>query len=181
MRSTKNMFCSALLLISILFATGKGNAKEPFQTRQFKEVTLSTSNSTANDRKIHSLILQAARRHKIDPLLITAIIYQESRFRQFAVSPVGAQGLMQLMPRTAMSYGVHDSFDPGQNIACGTAYLRDLIDEFGKVELALAAYNAGEGAVRRYKNTVPPFPETLNYVASVLRQYRVMQEYVAAR
>lgn len=95
-----------------------------------------------------------------------AVIAIESQHRPDAVSPDGAQGLMQLMPRTARMLGVADPFDPRANVEGGVAYLRRLADEFGTV-LALAAYNAGPGAVREYGG-VPPFPETRGYVRSVL-------------
>lgn len=107
-----------------------------------------------------------AARYRVDPLLVHAVIGVESRHRPDAVSPAGAQGLMQLMPGTARMLGVSDPFDPRANVEGGVAYLRQLADEFGTV-LALAAYNAGPGAVRRYGG-VPPFPETRGFVRSVL-------------
>jgi soluble lytic murein transglycosylase-like protein len=124
------------------------------------------------DPLILSLVQQAARRHQLEIELLLAVIRQESGFNHMAVSRAGARGLMQLMPATAERYGVQRIYDPGENIAGGSAYLRDLLDEFGRVDLALAAYNAGEGAVRRYGNRIPPFDETANYVASVMADYR---------
>ena len=112
------------------------------------------------------LVEDAASRHRVDPLLVHAVIAVESRHRPDAVSPAGAQGLMQLMPGTARMLGVVDPFDPRANVEAGVAYLRRLADEFGTV-LALAAYNAGPGAVREHGG-VPPFPETRGYVRSVL-------------
>ena len=112
------------------------------------------------------LVEDAASRHRVDPLLVHAVIAVESRHRPDAVSPAGAQGLMQLMPGTARILGVVDPFDPRANVEAGVAYLRRLADEFGTV-LALAAYNAGPGAVREHGG-VPPFPETRGYVRSVL-------------
>ena len=112
------------------------------------------------------LVEDAAARHRVDPLLVHAVIAVESGHRPDAVSPAGAQGLMQLMPRTARMLGVLDPFDPRANVEGGVAYLRRLADEFGTV-LALAAYNAGPGAVREHGG-VPPFPETRGYVRSVL-------------
>ena len=108
----------------------------------------------------------AAARHRVDPLLVHAVISVESRYRPDAVSRAGAQGLMQLMPGTARMLGVADPFDPRANVEGGVAYLRRLADEFGTV-LALAAYNAGPGAVRKHGG-VPPFPETRGFVRSVL-------------
>ncbi len=109
----------------------------------------------------------AAARHGVDPALLHAVIAVESAHRPAAVSPAGAEGLMQLMPATQRDLGVSDPFDPRANVDAGAAYLRLLADEFGTV-LALAAYNAGPGAVRRHGG-VPPFPETRHYVRLVLR------------
>lgn len=112
------------------------------------------------------LVEDVAARHGVDPLLVHAVIAVESRHRPDAVSMAGAQGLMQLMPGTARMLGVADPFDPRANVEGGVAYLRRLADEFGTV-LALAAYNAGPGAVREHGG-VPPFPETRGFVRSVL-------------
>lgn len=112
------------------------------------------------------LVEDVASRHRVDPLLVHAVIAVESQHRPDAVSPAGAQGLMQLMPGTARMLGVADPFDPRANVEGGVAYLRRLADEFGTV-LALAAYNAGPGAVREHGG-VPPFAETRRYVRSVL-------------
>ena len=112
------------------------------------------------------LVEDAAARHRVDPLLVHAVIAVESAHSSDAVSPGGAEGLMQLMPGTARMLGVDDSLDPRENVEAGVAYLRRLADEFGTV-LALAAYNAGPGAVREHGG-VPPFAETRRYVRSVL-------------
>ena len=115
-----------------------------------------------------SLIQSAAAKYSLDPALLTAVIQQESGGNPAAVSAAGAQGLMQLMPRTAASLGVTDPFDPSQNVDAGARYLRQLLDQFGgNTTLALAAYNAGPGTVTQYGG-VPPFAETQNYVSSVL-------------
>lgn len=117
-------------------------------------------------------IEDAAREFKVDKALVHAVITAESGYNPKAVSRAGAQGLMQLMPATAKRYEVDDSFDPAQNIRAGTRYLRDLLDQFDQnVELAVAAYNAGEKAVARYGNQIPPFPETRAYVPKVLSLY----------
>jgi hypothetical protein len=109
----------------------------------------------------------AARLHQVSPDLVRAVIAAESEFDQWAVSSKGAQGLMQLMPDTARRFGVGNAFDARQNIFAGTHYLRLLLDLFqGNVALALAAYNAGENAVRRYGG-IPPYPETRGYVRKV--------------
>ena len=112
------------------------------------------------------VVAAAAARHRVDPLLVHAVIAVESAHRSAAVSPAGAQGLMQLMPATAGDLGVADPFDPRENVEAGVAYLRRLADEFGTV-LALAAYNAGPEAVRRHGG-VPPFAETRAYVRAVV-------------
>ena len=112
------------------------------------------------------VVAEAAARHRVDPLLVHAVIAVESGHRVDARSPVGALGLMQLMPGTARDLGVSDPLDPRENVDAGVAYLRRLVDEFGTV-LALAAYNAGPGAVRRHGG-IPPFAETRAYVRSVV-------------
>ena len=117
------------------------------------------------------IFVEAGDRYKLDPLLIAAVARQESRFRPRVVSPVGARGVMQLMPRTARALGVKDSFDPRQNIFGGAKYLRQLLNQFrGDVNLSLAAYNAGPGAVKKYRG-IPPYRETRNYVAAIRRDY----------
>jgi soluble lytic murein transglycosylase len=117
------------------------------------------------------LIGQAARHTRLDPALIEAVVRVESGFDTAARSPKGAQGLMQLMPDTARRYGVADPFDPAQNLLGGARYLRDLLDRFSDLSLALAAYNAGEGAVERHGKAIPPYAETLAYVPRVLAHY----------
>ena len=114
------------------------------------------------------LISDAARRHGVDPALVAGVIESESGFNARATSSAGAKGLMQLMDGTARSLGVSDPYDPGQNINGGTKFLRQLLDRYnGDSRLALAAYNAGGGAVDRYGG-VPPYPETQRYVPRVL-------------
>ena len=120
-----------------------------------------------------NLIDEAARHAKVSPALLRAVIAVESAFDPRAVSPKGAQGLMQLLPSTARRYGVHQPFDPRDNLRGGASYIRDLLKRYGNdLELALAAYNAGEDAVDRHGRTIPPFPETQAYVPAVLRFYR---------
>ena len=121
------------------------------------------------DRYEH-LITAAATRHGVDPNLVHAVIRAESAYRPRAESHAGARGLMQLMPATAKRFGVRDIWDPEQNIEGGVAYLRFLQHRFdGDIRLALAAYNAGEGAVAKYGNRIPPYRETRTYVKRVLR------------
>ena len=112
----------------------------------------------------------------LEPQLLLAVISAESGFRAKAVSPKGAQGLMQLMPATARRLGVGDPFDPEQNVRGGARYLTELLRMFNDdLRLALAAYNAGEGAVMRYGRDVPPYPETKQYVARVMERYRALR------
>ena len=118
------------------------------------------------------LIFETARRHKINPQLVAAVIRAESAFNPRALSNKGARGLMQLMPATASSLQVHDSFHPAKNIDGGVRYLRYLLNVFrGDLSLALAAYNAGEKAVAKYNNSIPPYQETQHYVRRVLSYF----------
>ncbi len=126
---------------------------------------------------IAAIAEKEGKRCNLDPLLIEEVIRQESNFRPAATSPVGAQGLMQLMPGTAAMLGVTDSNDPEQNIAGGARYLAEQLSSFGRLDLALAAYNAGPGAVSSFGG-IPPYAETQNYVARIVASYnnRVQQE-----
>ena len=132
--------------------------------------------ATAQRRaRFEPLIADAARRFSLDPRLVHAVVRAESAYDPDALSHKGAVGLMQLMPGTAQRYGVADSRDPAQNLDGGVRYLRDLLQQFRTVNLALAAYNAGENAVISHGNTVPPFPETRTYVQRVLQYYRELK------
>ena len=127
--------------------------------------------------RLEPLIAAAAARHALDPALLRAVMYVESRFNPQAVSRAGATGVMQLMAATARRYGVTNRGDPQQNVDAGARYLSDLLARFGgNVALALSAYNAGEGAVERHARRVPPYRETMTYVPEVLARaedYRV--------
>ena len=112
------------------------------------------------------IIAAVSQSHGVDPLLVRALIQVESNYQPTAKSPRGAMGLMQLMPSTAREYKVRNPFDPKANIEAGIKHLKGLIDRLG-VEMALAAYNAGEGAVKRF-NGIPPYRETRNYVSKIL-------------
>ena len=116
-------------------------------------------------------IRRHAERERVDPRLVKSVMLVESNFNPKALSPKGARGLMQLMPGTARRYGVQNSWDPHENIRGGTAYLSDLLGMFdGDIVRTLAAYNAGEGAVQRYRG-VPPYPETQEYVRRAMLVY----------
>ena len=132
------------------------------------------SNARVDSRvpaSLRPIIEEAGRRHRVDPRLVAAVARRESRFRSRAVSPVGARGLMQLMPRTAKWLGVKDPFSPRQNIFAGTKYLKMLLEQYnGDGELSLAAYNAGPGAVKKYRG-IPPYRETREYVSAIRRDY----------
>lgn len=132
-----------------------------------KNADWSSGNST-----IDQLIRTNANRFGIDPYLVFLVIEKESRFHTRAVSPKGAMGLMQLMPGTARRLGVRKPFDAAENIRGGTQYMRELMDMFGgKVDLVLASYNAGEGAVLKYGRNVPPYRETRDYVKTIGKRY----------
>ena len=126
------------------------------------------------ERDYDHLILEVAAQHGVEPGLVKAVIAAESNFKPHAVSRVGAQGLMQLMPATAADLGVERPFGVVENIDGGVRYLRAMLDRFGDVARALAAYNAGPGAVDRYRS-VPPYPETRAYIKRVLEYHRRYQ------
>jgi soluble lytic murein transglycosylase len=128
-----------------------------------------TRATAARAKAYDPIIRDAARRHRVDSALIKAVIRAESDFVPYARSPKGALGLMQLMPATARMHNVGSVFEPRDNIEGGVKHLRRLLDQYrGNVRLALAAYNAGDGAVQRYGG-VPPYPETIEYLDRVLR------------
>ena len=125
----------------------------------------------SGDCDLDWIIYHAGEKAGVDPRFIHAVIKQESRYNPKAVSHVGAQGLMQMMPATAKRFGLKDPFDPAANVEAGTKYLKFLLKRFnGDVSLALAGYNAGEGSVDKYKG-VPPYGETQNYVKKIQATY----------
>lgn len=131
----------------------------------------STRAATPKSTQYDGLISEHAAIHGIRADLVRAVIQAESAFNPFAKSVKGAMGLMQLMPATAVAYGVANAYDPAQNIRAGVAYLKSLLDHYSQnEELALAAYNAGTGAVQKYGGTVPPYRETRNYVTKIQKQ-----------
>ena len=155
-------------------ATGDGNGSlKPVtpMTQPSHEMETEPNETAPASSSFRAIILQAAKRHSLEPALIQAVIMVESSCNPTAVSNRGAKGLMQLMPATAAEMGVKDSFNPEQNVHGGARYLRELLERYrGDAIRALAAYNAGPDAVDRY-NGVPPYPETLHYVQKVVRDY----------
>jgi soluble lytic murein transglycosylase-like protein len=157
-------------------AAGPAAASPPFE-QVLTEATAATATSPAGDwthrlpaeaRPHLDALTAAAESAGVDPKLVAAVAWTESGFRGDAVSGAGAQGLMQLMPATAAGLGV-DPRDPRQNLEGGARYLAEQLDRFGRVDLALAAYNAGPGAVARHGG-IPPYPETRAYVDRVLER-----------
>jgi len=175
-------FCLEVILAAAVLGTlataelKAGEAREVWvvkvDTRTGKLVRSLVAASGAREAnpEVHGLIAEAAKTFDVNPLLVDSVIQVESNYNPSAVSPKGAQGLMQLMPATAQRFGVTDSFDPKQNIEAGVRYLKLLQDTFQDDRLAIAAYNAGEKAVAKYRD-VPPYPETKNYVAKVGKKY----------
>jgi soluble lytic murein transglycosylase-like protein len=138
----------------------------------FHNFSNSFSPQRGSKNKFTDLIANAANRNGVEERLVHAVIQTESAYNAGAVSPAGAVGLMQLMPGTARRYGVTNRTDPVQNVDGGTRYLKDLLAMFNyNLGLAVAAYNAGENAVIRHNNSIPPYPETRNYVRQVLSLY----------
>lgn len=143
-----------------------------YETPGTPAVTLKNADWTSGNATIDQLIRTNANRFGIDPYLVFLVIEKESRFHTRAVSPKGAMGLMQLMPGTARRLGVRKPFDAAENIRGGTQYMRELMDMFaGKVDLVLASYNAGEGAVLKHGRNVPPYRETRDYVKTIGKRY----------
>lgn len=136
---------------------------------------------TTGSARLDALIKQNGARYGVDPYLVFCVMEQESHFNAGAVSPVGALGLMQLMPGTAARFGVRRPHDAAQNVMGGTRFLKELLGKFnGRVDLVLASYNAGEGAVRRYGGRVPPYRETRSYVRQVGGRYGAAAHHAPA-
>jgi Transglycosylase SLT domain len=138
--------------------------------RLVRTLAVARRSRAAVSADVRGLVEEAAKTFDVNPLLVDSVIQVESDYNPFAVSPKGAEGLMQLMPATAQRFGVTDSFDPKQNIEAGVRYLKFLQNTFQDDRLAIAAYNAGEKAVAKYGD-VPPYPETISYVAKVGQKY----------
>src|SRR5438128_869692 len=160
----------------------KGDAAPKMLTRLTgMAVSRSLDSFTTGDANVDGLIVESGTRNGVDPVLLYAIMHQESTFKLRAVSPKGARGLMQLMPGTAARYGVTNIFVPRQNIEGGARYVRVLLDLVnGDVNLTLAGYNAGEGAVEKYGWQVPPYAETQEYVRRISRRYNLLRDPNAA-
>lgn len=127
------------------------------------------------------LVQSIAQKYRVEHTLIHSIIRAESNYDRFAVSSKGALGLMQLMPSTAIQYGVKNVFDPRENIEGGVRYLKDLIKLYnGKTDLVLAAYNAGQEAVRKF-NGIPPYRETRNYISKIMKRFGYDKEYIKGK
>lgn len=150
--------------LNTLIGVQKAPSGESFATKV-------TNSLVGSKNQILDMVTKISKRHGVDDKLVKALIKQESGFKVDAKSKVGALGLMQLMPETAKSLGVKNPMNPVENVEGGVTYLKSMLDKYnGNVILALAAYNAGPGAVDKYDG-VPPYPETQNYVKNILRDY----------
>jgi soluble lytic murein transglycosylase-like protein len=165
-----------VLPVSESLALREGQANLP-STRLTMGSSVHLKGFTTGDPLVDSYIVDSSRRYNVDPLLIYSQMHQESTFKSRATSPKGASGLMQLMPGTARRFGVEKIYDPKQNIEGGVRYMRWLLDTFnGDVVLALAGYNAGEGAVMKYGWQVPPYRETQEYVRRITDRYNSISD-----
>jgi len=151
----------------------EANKPAPVVNADASQVSLAGNQAwSTGNIQVDNLIRFYGKQHGVDPYLIFCLMSQESKFSKGAISPKGAQGLMQLMPGTAARYGVTNPYDVAQNISGGTRYLKDLLKMFnGRVDLALAGYNAGENAVIKYGYSIPPYDETRNYVKLIIKRY----------
>jgi len=156
------------------------------QTKRLVQLTSMPMNPslggfTTGNSDVDNYIIESGKRNSVDPLLLYSIMHQESSFKARAMSNKGARGLMQLMPFTASRFGVTNIWDPKQNIEGGARYMRFLLNLFnGDVRLALAGYNAGEGAVMKYGYQVPPYSETREYVRRIGNRYSMIRDPQAA-
>lgn len=155
------------------------NCDRGFITRRVPQFFAHELPKELRNTGLEQAIFEAAATYNLEPALVAAIIQVESGFNPFARSRTGAMGLMQLMPATARMLGVHSPFDPVQNIFGGARYLRKLLNRFkGNMILAIAAYNAGPGAVMRYGRTIPPYSETRKYVPKVVHYYKKFAQVI---
>lgn len=156
------------------YGSGSGNAYWPssYQTPNASAPRRFSRINEDHRQRLTPDVNRIAAQHQLDPALLHAVISAESSYNPWAVSPKGAMGLMQLMPGTAARFGVGNAYDPIANVQGGARYLRWLLNQFNDTRLAVAAYNAGEGAVQKYGNQIPPYRETRNYVVKVLDYYQ---------
>jgi soluble lytic murein transglycosylase-like protein len=158
----------AVVLISVIALHGTATAPTAIAETEAAALTF----PSCGNPEIDKMIVEAGSKYGVDPKLVYAVIRQESNFKVGARSHKNAQGLMQMIPATAERFKVEDPYDPEQNIQGGVRYLRWLLKEFkGDVKLALAGYNAGEGAVKKAGNQVPEYKETQNYVKKIVSTY----------
>jgi hypothetical protein len=159
----------------------KNHPKKLVRLTSYIPTNPSLGGFTTGNADIDHYIVESGKRNSVDPLLLYSIMHQESSFKPRAMSYKGARGLMQLMPPTAARFGVTNIWDPKQNIEGGARYMRFLLNLFeGDVRLALAGYNAGEGAVMKYGRKVPPYSETQEYVRRIGRRYSLIRDPEAA-
>jgi soluble lytic murein transglycosylase-like protein len=177
LRSFKNVVVAIFTIVVLTNFADSSFTRVFAPSVEAKAVVVSAANyipsdvPTSGDPDLDLIIMHAGQREGVDPRLIHAVIWQESKYKNEAVSHVGAQGLMQLMPATAKRFGCENANDAESNVNAGVKYLRVLLKRFdGDVTLALAGYNAGEGNVDKYEG-VPPFGETQNYVRVITGRY----------
>ncbi|WP_459932550.1 lytic transglycosylase domain-containing protein [Fundidesulfovibrio butyratiphilus] len=154
----------SLVLFAVLLACQTASAQSPPQAGSFR-IPQGTARS-----QVQSYIAMASKTYGLDPFLVQAVMEVESGWDVMAVSPKGARGLMQIMPKTGDGLGLDQPFDPKANIAAGSLYLKQQLKTFGDAQLALAAYNAGPQSVRKFGG-IPPYPETQRYVAAVVSRF----------
>lgn len=177
-KSVENQSAQATVAVSDPAARIRPTAllSEPVAASAF-DAALPLRGYTTGSAQVDNYLIDSGTRNGIDPLLLYSIMHQESSFKSRAISPKGARGLMQLMPGTAIRYGVTNIFDPRQNIEGGARYVRFLFDLFdGDIGLTLAGYNAGEGAVQKYGWRIPPYSETQEYVRRISRRYSLLRD-----
>lgn len=153
----------------VIHLTNKNKQDKPYE--EFMRFEAKKILSMIPPGEVRNMARRYARKHKVDPRLVEAVISVESAWDMDAVSHAGAQGLMQIMPGTQQDLGITEPFDPDQNIDGGVRYLKEMLDRFGDIKLALAAYNAGPERVSRHGG-IPPIKETQEYVAKVLGLYK---------
>lgn len=177
-RPSKRLKLTARSVLALRHAETAAPALNPSHADAAK----SLDGFSTGDPKVDALIVDSGTRHSVDPVLLYAIMHRESSFKKRALSHKGASGLMQLMPATARRFGVRNIWDPRENIEGGARYMRVLLNMFGgDVRLALAGYNAGEGAVMKYGYRVPPYSETQEYVRRITQRYALMRDPATAR